>query len=497
METSNVLLVQPLGQLASPSGYMRTCYLEPIGLEYLAAALEAAGYSTEILSGQISEEALYQLINQIRPKAVGFSVHSYILDHSLRLAETAKLAARQNGDELVTIFGGPHPTACPVDVASHDAVDFVVRGEGEETLVELLNAVSQGADHTRIAGLAFQNGDDVSLTDSRARIQNLDSVPWPKRSRQFLDVAKQYQIAYPPPGDQVRIAQVMYSRGCPFSCSFCSAKNAWGQEVTWRSPSAVLDEIESLAEKYGTNLIYFPDLTFNANRERAIALCEEFCRRRPPVHWWGLFRADLLHDELLHALHDAGCVKISLGLESADPNLASSLKGSYEAKQDQVRASLVKADSLGFIIKAFVILGFPEETEEMIRGYPDRLFEQPIDELRITFATPFPGTQFFEECLAHKLIPRKPCWSTFTTEAPVLRHPRMTNEQLMVLRGDLVTSFYLDSRYAQHSQAKLANFAHLRQSWIEFFRFLGSKGVFAQREKDLGALLDMLTDPDS
>ena len=492
MKCKHIILVQPLGQLTSPSGYMRTCYLEPIGLEYLAAALDFAGYSTEIVSGEVSEEAISKLVTQSRPMAVGFSVHSYIVEHSLRLAEVAKQAAQESGYDLLTVFGGPHPTACSVEVAGHNAVDFVVRGEGEETLVELLNAVLHGGDYTTIVGLAFQEEDGVRLTDSRARIRDLDSVPWPKRSHQFLDIAKQYQIAYPPPGNQVRIAQVMYSRGCPFSCSFCSAENAWGREVAWRSPSAVLDEIESLVEEYGTNLIYFPDLTFNVNRERAIDLCDEFRRRRPPVHWWGLFRADLLDNELLRALREAGCVKISLGVESADHNLASNLKGDYKAKQAQVHESLVEADRLGFIIKAFLILGFPDETEELILGYPDRFFDQPIDELRITFATPFPGTRFFEECLAGELIPQQPLWSTFTTEAPVLRHPTMTDEKLMVLREELVTGFYLDRRYAQHAQNKLMKFPHLQQSWIEFFQFLGSKGVFAQKEKSLAALLDVL-----
>lgn len=487
-----VLLIQPLGTLSQPSGYMRTCYLEPIGLEYLVAALEAAGHAVEIMSGQISEEKLASRVTRTCPDVVGFSVHSYMAQHSLRLAMAAKEAARQKGYDLVTVFGGPHPTACPKDVAKDRAVDFVVIGEGEATLVGLLATLAKDGDPARVAGLAFDRKDGVFLTERRGRIRELDELPWPKRSHQFLDIAKQYQIAYPPPGRQVRIAQVMYSRGCPFSCSFCSSENTWGREVVWRPPQAVLDEIESLVQEFGTNLVYFPDLTFNVDKGRVLALCEEFRKRQPPVHWWALFRADLLDAELLGSLRSAGCVKISVGLESLNPDLATSIKGAYAARQAQIRGNLEEADRLGFIIKAFLIIGFPEETAEAIAAYRDRLFDFPIDELRVTFATPFPGTRFFDECRAKGLVERNPDWSKFTTEVPIIRHPSMTDDEIVALREELVTSFYLDQRYAYHVGSKLEKFTHLRASWVEYFKFLDGKGVFAKKQEGLIALLDYL-----
>jgi len=358
--------------------------------------------------------------------------------------------------------------------------------------VQLLHALTKGKDASAVAGLAFKKDGAVVVTGRRERIGHLDELPWPKRSRRFLDVAKQYQIAYPPPGKQVRLAQVMYSRGCPFSCSFCSSENAWGRVVAWRSRQAVLDEIEWLVHEFGTNLVYFPDLTFNVDRNRVLALCQEFSRRKPPVHWWALFRADLLDEELLEALREAGCVKISLGLESPNPVIAKTVKGSYEARLSQIRRNLVAADGLGFIIKAFLIIGFPEETSEAVAGYRDQLFDLPIDELRVTFATPFPGTRFFKECVSGGLIDKEPDWATFTTEAPVLRHPSIADDRLVALREELVTSFYLDNRYVCHATEKLARFPHLRASWLEYFSFLDGKGVFARKRDSLARLIDAL-----
>jgi len=488
----SVMLVEPLGQLTQPSGYMRTCYLEPIGVEYLAGFLEARGYNVSIIAGNVTSEDVAAAVVRSKPLVVGFSVHTYVYQESLTLASTAKATAREMGYDIRTVFGGPHPTALPIEVAREPCVDYVVVGEGEEVLGDLLDTLASGYEPSKVAGVVFRGRGELVSTGKRQRTNNLDSLPWPQRSLQCLDRAKQYQIAYPPPSKQVRVAQVMYSRGCPFSCSFCSSENTWGREVVWRSPQAVLDEIEWLVKEFKTNLVYFPDLTFNVDRHRVLALCEEFQRRKPLVHWWALFRADLLDSELLAALRDAGCVKISVGLESPNPDLASNIKGAYDGKQMHICRNLHEADRLGFIIKGFLIIGFPQETGEAIAGYKDRLFDLPIDELRVTFATPFPGTRFFKECVAEGLIDIKPDWSKFTTETPIIRHPSMTIEQLMSLREELVTGFYLDSRYIKHASSKLARFPHLRESWLEYFSFLDGKGVFAKKRDALLALMESL-----
>ncbi len=488
----NILLVQPLGKLSQPSGYMRTCNLEPISLEYLASSINSMGYTTEIMSGEISEKELFDWIKNNRPSVVGFSVHSYVYENSLCLARTVKKAAEEMDYEIMTVFGGPHPTALPNEVVLHPAVDFVVVGEGESVFVELLRIISIKGNFSSLPGIVFKEAGEIISTGRAKRIEYLDKIPWPTRNENVLDVARQYQIAYPPPGQQMRIAQVMYSRGCPFSCSFCSSESTWGRQVFWRKPQSVLDEIEYLVKEYHTNLVYFPDLTFNVDRKKVICLCEEFNRRRPPVHWWALFRADLLDKELLCKLRNAGCVKISLGLESPNLNIARNLKGAYEAQQSQIREKLIEADRLGFIIKAFLIIGFPEETPEAINTYKDQLHDYPIDELRVTFATPFPGTKFFNECIEKQLIDKEPDWSKFTTDIPVLRHPKMSDDEIINLREELVTGFYFDPNYIQHVGEKLQKFPYLRNSWVEYFEFLQEKGVFKRKQKELFNLMETL-----
>lgn len=293
MKNKSLILIQPLGNLTEPSGYMRTCYLEPITLEYLASAAEGAGYSSKVMTGNISSEELQKAIEQNKPLAVGFSVYTYAYENCLSLALAAKQKAKELGYKLFTIFGGYHPSALPETVVSAPEVDFVVIGEGEVTLCELLDSLSQERDPINVAGLVFRQNGKLIRTHPRYRIQKLDQLHMPKRSQKYLNFTRQYQLAYPPPSKQVKVAQVMYSRGCPFSCYFCSSENIWGKQVFWRSPKLVLDEIEMLVVKFGTNLVYFPDLTINASRKKVLELCSEFKKRRLPVHWWALFRGSI------------------------------------------------------------------------------------------------------------------------------------------------------------------------------------------------------------
>ena len=492
MKSRNIILLQPLGSLTRPSGYMRSCYLEPISLEYLAAAVEESGFNVEIMSDDISEEQLAKLIRETRPFAIGFSVFTYMYENSLFLARISKLEAEKLGYYLFTIFGGHHPSALPEAVANESVVDFVIINEGEITLCELLHALENDDNLSHIKGLVYKKNNRVLNNGKRKRIQNLDLLPRPKRYNKFIESAKQYQISFPPPSKQIGVAQVAYSRGCCFSCSFCSSENMWGKQIYWRSPSSVLDEIEELTTKFGTNLVYFPDLTLNASREKLLDLCSEFKKRHLAVKWWGLFRVDRFDEELIDALVDANCVKISIGIESPNEKISQSVKSSFYETREAISNILNYADKSGLIIKAFLIIGFLQETQSIMRTYIDELAQLPIDELRITFATPFPGTQFWKNCFPASQSLLRSDWHTFTTEQPIIPHPNISNEALVKFRDELIKEFYLTSQYENHARSKIQKFPHLLNSWIEYFNFIESKGVFLGQEIRLQAFLEGL-----
>jgi len=485
---NNIILLQPLGKLDQPSGFMRTCYLEPLALEYLQSALEQIHISTSLYYGKIDEEALFKELSENKPLAVCFSVYTYQYLYCLQLAQRIKEFFTDTKFVPKIIFGGYHSSALPEEIIKEkDGVDFVVVGEGEETLKELVTAIKDGKEISSIKGIWY--GDpNPHFTGIRSRIENIDLLCFPKRHTAILANAGQYQITYPPPSKQKNVAQVTYSRGCPYSCSFCSSENMWGKgKVIWRNPSKVLDEIEMLYNKYGTNLIYFPDLTFNVDKKKVEEICNEFIKRNLPVHWWGLFRLDQLDDNMLHALKESKCVKLSIGFEANDVD-AVKVKGHYSIQRDKYMDILNTANDIGLIIKAFLIIGFPDDTEEKIRHYKDFVLNIPVDEIRVTFITPFPGTVIWKEYKQNNILPKDIDWNDFTTENPVINHKFLTNEQLMALRTEIVREFYLDERYAKHVIDKVSKHHHLKDSFKEYFQFLEEKNIFPN-EKPTNTIL--------
>ena len=452
-------------------------------MEYLQATLKQINVESLLFYGKIEENAIFQAIENHEVIAVGFSVYSYQYAYCLELAALIKTKYK----DMPIIFGGYHPSAMPEIVIENEQVDFVITGEGEITFQELITALICKQDTTSVKGIWYKGNKAVPMqTKTRERIENIDKIPLPVRHRDILSHAIQYQIAYPAPSKQVAVAQVAYSRGCPYACSFCSSKNMWGEKVIWRSPVEVLNEIETLHIKFGTNLIYFPDLTFNVNEDKVHAICDEFIRRNLPVHWWGLFRLDRLTVEMLHKLKAAKCFKLSIGFERVGVS-ATNVKGNYYVEEEHCRHILQVANDIGMLIKAFLIIGFPDDTIETIRQYKDFLLENKIDEIRVTFITPFPGTQTWNDYHREGFLTGDYDLSRFTTEMPVIHHPHLDDDTLIKLRSELVLGFYHDTRYVDHIIQKTTKHPHLKHSYLEYLRFLDEKGII-----DFKVVLDKL-----
>jgi len=474
---NKVLLIQPLGTLYKTNGFVRTANLEPLALEYIQSALEQVGVSSTIYYGLIDEETLLNEVLEESLIAVCFSVYTYQYSYCLQLASKIKSLFKNLGKKPpVIIFGGYHPSAAPKEVVENKEVDIVVKGEGEFTLQELIGALISNSCLSDIRGIWYKDSlGKIIENKPRDICQNPDMLPLPKRKREVLSNARQHQIAYPAPSQQKNIAQVLYSRGCPYACVFCSSVSVWNKKVAWRSPEKVVDEIEYLHNEFGTNLVYFPDLTFNLNRKKVFEFCNEFIKRNLPIHWWGLFRLDRLDNEMLYMLKEANCVKLSIGLES-EADFSSKIKDNYSLNKLDYKEILNTANDIGLIIKALLIIGFPEDTKEKIKNYNNFLKTLPIDEIRISFITPFPGTKIWNE-YTRLYLPEKFNMDNFTTEEPVINHPSINKDELVSLQSNIVNDFYTDPKYIEHVKNKIKAHSYLRNSFLEYFEFLINKGI--------------------
>jgi len=486
-----ILLVQHNGSLNKVDPYTRASSLESLALGYLAAAVESHGHVAWI-DGCINKDRFITILREFRPDIIGFSVYSYALENSLELACIAKSSVYNGSKRPITIFGGCHPTACPEDTASEKCVDFVVIGEGEETLCELLSVIEMGGNYETIAGIAFKQEDGVMVTTARERIASLDDWPFPKRERSILDQCRQYQISYPPPSQQKSVAQVLFSRGCPFSCFYCSSEISWKKQIIWRDPKRVCDELEELIQNYGTNLAYFPDLTLNADKGKLIEFCHAISARHLPLHWWGYFRLDLLDEEILDALVEAKCIKLGIGVESPIESCVKKIKDRLNMGKERKKYILKYANEIGLLLRAFLMIGLPGDTEESLRTYPQEMIEYGFDEIRVCFATPFPGTRFFNEAKQSGLLPDKIEWSSMTTEVPFLQNPTLTKQQILTLQKEVILQFYSSRRYLEHVVDKTTRFPILKQPWVEFLEFMNSNGVFHNENPMFTALMESL-----
>ncbi len=413
--------------------------IEPLGVCYVAAHLEAHGFPTRVLHDiGASDERLIERVRSHRPTLVGFSAYTSTVSRSLRLARRIRAELG-----CPVVFGGIHATLFP-EIALDDGVDYVVVGEGEQTMLELVRALDDDDDAKLdgVPGLAFGRDGDLVTTGRRERIRDLDSLPFPKRDDLPMEV---YKTLTPSPLlHRQRAASVSASRGCGFRCIFCTTPYAWQYQRISRSVDSVVAELEMLARDWGVNALYFrdEDMAFDAAWLRR--LCQEIVRRGLKFSWFCFARATSLDASTLHLMRRAGCASIGLGVESADPvSLERIGKGVDVGRIGRTVANIRAA---GICSIAYLIIGFPWHTEALVRSAFDSVKTMNPDIVFLSYATPFPGTALWEEAQSRGLI-RVTDLDRYTNFDPLMDTDHMTMEQVRRLQRTLVREYYLRPSY--------------------------------------------------
>lgn len=410
----------------------------PPGPTYIAAALEQDGYNpivwnvdfdpevktviggTNILDTDelVKQHNLYKKnlndlnapiweevkahLSEFKPDVLGLSAYSATYKSALNVAKIAK----QINPKTVTIFGGIHPTIAPNDVASQEQVDFVVCGEGEITIQELIKAIKEKKDFSEVKGLVFKTNGHIHKTSDRERIEDLDQLPKPAR---HLIYKKE---KYPPAAFQ----GIYGSRGCPYKCIFCGSFNVWGYKLRTRSAENLVQEIEDTQRTYGTRYFYLCDDIFFMKRERALKFCQLILDKKLDIYWSAQTRAELVDDELLDMMKKSGGQHVAIGVETGDENIRKLIKKGNTLEDMRRAAKMVHAHGLTMV--GFFMFGFPWETKEDI----DRTVKF-MKELDPTVAfpyivTPAPGTELSEIAQQMGLIDPGASLEDFYHESP-------------------------------------------------------------------------------
>jgi len=373
----------------------------PIGLCYLAGMLEKHGYSVTILDGQVVsdiDKKLEELLKNNNFQAIGFSSTSPAISNTKRLTALAKRIK----PKTPVFLGGAHPTVLgPKILEELTDVDVAVLGEGENTILELMEYVKGRMRLDNISGIAFRKQGKIITTKPREFIADLDIIPFP--AFHLVDILKYT----PPPGLFFKkpTVGVASARGCPYSCNYCADSLLWHRKCRMHSANYVADMMELLAKKYGVKEIRFFDDTFTINRERVVDICNKLLEKNLNLLWRCALRADRVDYELLKLMKKAGLCSISYGIESGSEEILK--KMNRQITIDQIRQAVKWSKSLGIETKGFFMLNYPGDTIKTTEETIALSRELDLDFVGFNLTVPFLGTQVREEVLKNCQIEPK------------------------------------------------------------------------------------------
>ncbi|HPG68754.1 MAG TPA: PssD/Cps14F family polysaccharide biosynthesis glycosyltransferase [Candidatus Hydrogenedentes bacterium] len=365
----------------------------PLGLAYLASALERHGCEVRVIDAhaeKLCPTHVARLIEAQSPDMVGVSVTTPLLPAALDIAR--RLRAHHPAPILVA--GGPHATVLPEDLLVAEAFDYVVRGEGEQTIIELIEARLANAGIEAVAGLSYRGEGGITHNAARTLMERIGELPHPDWS---LFPTKQYSSLVRRNSHCLPIAT---SRGCPFACSFCY-KGISGTRVRLRTPEDVVDEWAMLVERYGVHEIAVIDDAFTINPARVLKICALLVERglnKTPWSTTNGIRVDNVTDELMVAMRGAGCYRVYFGIESGVQSVVDRL--GKRITLEQVRAAVRAAKAAGLEVGGYFMFGNLGESAADMDATIRFAMALGIDYAQFTIATPYPGTRMFEDVQA-------------------------------------------------------------------------------------------------
>ena len=375
MDRADVVLVYP--QRVPRQG--RHWIMPSLGLMYLSASLRRAGYSVKHIDHTFLERhEVLQEIERLKPRVIGIYCMITMQDEAL------SLAAQVRGKAL-TVVGGPYPSGEPETFV--EDFDLVAVGEGEETIVSIMEHLDDGR-FDEIPGLVFKHNGEIVRGSARHRSKDMTDLPLPYRG----DVPNDQYIAYWRKHWGDATTPLMSTRGCPFRCDFCH-KSVFGDLFSARPTESVVAELREIAG-LGYDHVWMSDDLFTLNYRRTMELCQEIEKANLPLTWECLSRVTQVDYDLFAQMKRAGCKRIFFGIESGDEGVLKQMqKGIKPEQAEEAVAACVRA---GIKAAGFFMVGYLGETPESLMKTIRFSSHLPLDYVSYTIAYPLPGTGFYE-----------------------------------------------------------------------------------------------------
>lgn len=415
----------------------------PLGLMYMASYLRSrqSDHEIEILDLRCHRRPfnlLRQRLQSLDPQIVAVSA---LTCEAESLHQIAAIVKNRNSSTVVVV-GGPHISACTNDVTEDQNIDVLVVGEGEETFVELVQALKNGKGLSGIAGTAWRVNDTMEWGPLRAPIAELDSIPFPAWDLIDIDLYARFGRA----GNikRGRFLPLFTSRGCPYQCYYCH--NLFGKSFRSRSAGNVVEEIRQIVEKYGVTDIEVYDDIFNLDLDRAKAICQGLVELNLSLSlaFPNGVRADQLDHELVKLLAAAGTTNLAVAVETASQRLQKRIGKNLNL--ERVKQAISWADEAGIVTNGYFMLGFPGETSEEIRQTISYAETTDLFFASFFIVTPYPGTPLWDETMSETCASSLD-FSNYNYLSGYFNLSEMSGDELRRLQKEAYRRFYSKKRW--------------------------------------------------
>jgi magnesium-protoporphyrin IX monomethyl ester (oxidative) cyclase len=417
----------------------------PIGLLSMAASLRVCGYEvglldvpailkkkrndamaqnvTWVVSDAVVEEVVTRRVRDFHPNVVGISC---LFSGKFRGTVSISKTVKKVYPKCVVVIGGLHPTVFAREALERlPSVDFVIIGEGEESFSNLLLAIFENQmPLSDLDGLAFRDGASIRITAKTRYIQDLDRLPLPaweminfddyaidrETWKTYWENPKGYQLRYRMP--------LLTSRSCPMQCRFCAMHLVHGNKIRFRSVEHCLEEIEWLYHEFGVNYFSIIDDNFTLKKRRILDLADGIVKRNIQMYLdapSGISMHFFDHD-ILDALKAIGMIRLFFAIESGSDYIREKVMCKNLSRDKIYEGSELVRSEKDILVRAFFVIGMPQETEETLKASWEMIKELYIDDVSIHFATPFPGTSLYDEVIKNDLLVIPPQDAFFADE---------------------------------------------------------------------------------
>ncbi len=414
--------------------------LPHLGLLMLGSVLQASGHRVRVLDSSALlknyEETLAEII-KFKPDIVCFTAVTPSILKTVKMAAMVK--ARY--PSVPILIGGPHFTAIPEKtLLDHPVFDYGVVGEGEATILELVDALTAGGTPANVTGTAFLENGTARINPPRPPITNLDSLPFP--AWELLD---DFPSRYRPAlfkYKRLPSTHIVSSRGCPHRCIFCDT-SVFSRHVRFHSPEYVLEMVDLLVKKFKIKEVIFEDDQFLVKKERVQKICEGLLNAKLDIAWSCSARVTSANDlALLRLMKRSGCWQINYGIESANQNILDFAKKAITV--GQVEKAVHLTHEAGILSKGYFIFGLPFETEETMEQTIRFAKRIPLADISAFMLTPFPGSRMYEIAEQHGTMDKG--FEKMNVLDVVYVPTGLSKEKLLYFQRRFMKQFYLRPR---------------------------------------------------